>query len=326
MKPIATSQFIRVGDYKFHRGHFTCWGCNTDLHGNKFHHKEAQFFCSECFLARFCHTCRHCNEKIRESHVIQAFGGYYHPNHFVCVTCSKPFAHGKYYEFQNAPYCEEHYFLQILERCEYCRKPVSSREMVRVQSAVYHNACLRCHHCGKTLSAADSKSSMVSGAIFQRDSKVYCHEDYMDFFCKRCTRCGTHILKHCIRYVWLRVDACAVPPSRPARPALCCAVLCCAVLCCGVVRWDGSVNDEYYHPDCLKCDVCDKRLEKYICISGHLRCAQHSSSPTEKFKCSVCTRTIESGEILSNGQKVHPPLLCSALLCSCTDGCWRSGA
>ncbi len=244
VKPIATSQFIRVGDYKFHRGHFTCWGCNSDLHGNKFHHKEGQFFCSDCFLARFCHTCRHCKDKIRESHVIQAFGGYYHPEHFVCATCSKPFAHGKYYEFQNAPYCEEHYFAQIAERCEYCRKPVSSRDMVRVQSAVYHNSCLRCHHCGKNLAGADNRTSMSSGAIFQRDSKVYCHEDYMDFFCKRCTLCGTHILKHCI-----------------------------------------SVNDEFYHPDCLKCDVCAKKLEKYICIAGHLRCAQHSNAPTEKFPC-----------------------------------------
>jgi len=63
--------------------------------------------------------------------------------------------------------------------------------MVSVQaSRLPHNGCLRCHHCGKALGVADTRTSMSSGTIFQEGVESVLHEDYMDFFFKRCTLCG----------------------------------------------------------------------------------------------------------------------------------------
>lgn len=253
---ITTSQFIRVGAYKFHKKHFTCSVCNASLHGQKFHHKDQKFFCSADYVKVFCHTCRHCNEKISSGSVIQAFGGYYHPEHFVCATCEAPFKNGKYYESNSQPFCEEHYFKLTLEKCDACGKTVSDSDMVRVQGKIFHNSCLSCHHCKAPLAK--------QGSIFQKDTHVYCREDYLNFFCKRCTSCADHILKHCI-----------------------------------------SVNDEYYHPDCLKCSVCSKKLDKYICISGHLRCSAHSNKDCVKLDCSVCSKKINGEVMLAVGMKCH---------------------
>src|SRR5690348_7664284 len=68
---IKTSQFIRVGKYRFHKQHFSCTVCQQPLHGKKFHHKEGKFYCADDYVKNFCHTCRHCNEKIASGSVIQ---------------------------------------------------------------------------------------------------------------------------------------------------------------------------------------------------------------------------------------------------------------
>lgn len=255
-KVITNSQFIRAGEYKFHTNHFTCVVCDTSLHGQKFRPKAGQFYCEKDYVDKFCHTCRHCKQKIAHGAVIQAFGGFYHPKHFVCATCEKPFPKGRYYDAGNQPYCEEHYFALSAEKCEQCQKPVTDNDMVRVQGKVYHNTCLSCYHCGLPLAR--------KGSIFQKDNHVFCRTDYLNFFCKRCTACAKHVLHHCI-----------------------------------------SVNDEYYHPDCLKCSICEKKLAKYICIGGHLRCPDHTEEECDNFLCDVCGEEVEDDVVLSVGKKVH---------------------
>lgn len=232
--------------------------CDKLLMEQKFHHKDGKFYCADDYVLKFCHTCRQCKEKILQGSVIQAFGGYYHPEHFVCATCLQPFKNGKYYENNGSAYCEEHYFSLTAEKCDQCKKPVDEAAGVgvRVQGKLYHTACLSCHHCGVSLANRTT--------IFQKDSNVYCQEDFQNFFCKRCTTCGQHLLQNCI-----------------------------------------TVNDEFYHPECLACSVCKKLLTKYICVEGHLRCEQHTEFSTDKFTCSVCSKTIDKDIIRSVGKKVH---------------------
>lgn len=69
---IKTPQFIRVDKYKFHKEHFTCVVCDKPLQGQKFNLKDGKFYCAEDFVSKFCHTCRHCGQKIATGSVIQA--------------------------------------------------------------------------------------------------------------------------------------------------------------------------------------------------------------------------------------------------------------
>jgi len=251
------AQFIKVGEKKFHKQHFTCCMCDKPLHGQKFHLKENAFYCADDYILKFCHTCRHCKQKISTGSVIQAFGGYYHPEHFVCVVCEQPFKNGKYYESDEQPYCEKHYFALTAEKCEHCRKPVpEGSNSVRVQGKIFHSDCLTCTHCGTFLAQ--------TGSVFQKDGLVYCRNDYLNFFSKRCTACGEHLLNACI-----------------------------------------SVNDEFYHPECLRCSICNKSMDKYICIEGHLRCEEHTDFLTEKFACCVCNELIDENVVRCAGKKAH---------------------
>jgi hypothetical protein len=67
-----------------------------------------------------------------------------------------------------------------------------------------------------------------------------------------------------------------------------------------------GVHFEYYHPECLRCAVCDKKLERYVCVSGYLRCGEHQENDLPTVTCSVCTKNIYGEVIRSCGQKVHP--------------------
>lgn len=255
---IQTSQFLRVGEYKFHKQHFTCVNCDKHLQGQKFHVKERKFYCADCYVVQFAQTCRHCEKKILSGSVIQAFGGHYHSSCFVCRDCGKPFEAGKYYEHEGQPYCEQHYVDLTSEKCEFCKKAVDDTNLVRVQGRAFHSSCLFCSHCQTPLAK--------QGSIFQREGQAFCRGCYLTFFCKRCTACGDHILQSCV-----------------------------------------TVNNELYHPACLKCSVCAKKLEKYICISGYLRCEEHVDFSTDPFPCHVCGKDIDPnpGPTLFAGKKVH---------------------
>ena len=181
--------------------------------------------------------------------MIQAFGSYYHPEHFVCATCQAPFKNGKYFEANNEPYCEDHYLLVSTERCQKCDQPITEDDLARFQEKPYHNSCLKCCICDVALAKAGQKMPK----IFLRDGELYCKQDYLEMFCFRCTACAQFVVSHRI-----------------------------------------TVNDEYYHPDCLKCSICSKQLPKYICLSsGKLRCDEHTENEEVNFKCDVCSKELE---------------------------------
>jgi hypothetical protein len=252
---ISTTQFIRVGNFSFHKEHFACFVCSKLLLDQRPRHRDGQFYCNEHFAERFCHTCRACGEKIVEGSVIRALGGYYHQHHFVCVECKEPFMEGKYYEADGQPYCARHYHQP--EICVKCDRPIDDIDIVTLKGRNYHITCLHCHHCKVPLAG--------KGAVFQKDNHVYCRADYLNFFCKVCTACGEHIIKHVL-----------------------------------------SVNNEYYHPDCLKCAVCATRLTEYISVGGYLRCAEHTATELPAPSCSVCALPIHGDVTLSAGAKCHP--------------------
>ena len=191
LQPITDSQFIRVSSFKFHKAHFLCSVCSVNLHGSKFHHKEGAFYCPQHYMDKFCHSCRHCGEKIGSGSMIAAFGHYYHPEHFVCRQCGCGFVNGKYYESEDFPYCEQHFQELTLDKCSKCQLPVKQDEASRLGSQLFHAHCLSCFHCGLALGEK-------GGQAFSKDGRIYCQKDYLQLYCKRCTRCGDYLVKNMI--------------------------------------------------------------------------------------------------------------------------------
>src|SRR5690606_35033644 len=82
----------------------------------------------------------------------QAFGKFFHPEHFCCEICNPSFGGGRYYELDGAAYCADHYLTVVSSsKCHKCQRPVPESEAVCVQNNVFHTGCLFCTACGDQL-------------------------------------------------------------------------------------------------------------------------------------------------------------------------------
>jgi hypothetical protein len=81
-------------------------------------------YCEEHYLSQFVPKCVACNEHVTE-------GGQsirertWHGDCFKCTTCKKPFADDVFYEYEDEPYCEEHFFQAQGMFCAKCSEPIS---------------------------------------------------------------------------------------------------------------------------------------------------------------------------------------------------------
>ncbi len=55
---------------------------------------------------------------------MSALNRVWHPEHFVCMYCNEPFGESNFWEKDNQPYCETHYYLLFGEVCAKCMQAV----------------------------------------------------------------------------------------------------------------------------------------------------------------------------------------------------------
>lgn len=101
--------------------------------------------------------CGHCGEVVIGK-VVNALGKTWHPEHFVCCTCSQPFPGGKFVEHEGKPYCEEHYWELCAPRCFACQQPVREG-VIKALGRVYHPTHFTCQGCGIGLAGTSFKEA-----------------------------------------------------------------------------------------------------------------------------------------------------------------------
>ena len=97
---------------------------NKQLFMQKFKFRKNKFYCEPCYIDKVCHACNTCGEKILGEWV-EEFGLHYHPEHFVCCICKRPFEDKQYYELDGKPYCAEHYSSATSVPCARCGLPAA---------------------------------------------------------------------------------------------------------------------------------------------------------------------------------------------------------
>ncbi|KAL5013426.1 hypothetical protein ScPMuIL_007696 [Solemya velum] len=135
--------------------------------------------------ADFFGTCSKCGKCVEgENNGCTAMEQVFHITCFTCVNCAKPLKGKSFYSMDNKPYCEGCY-MNTLEKCSVCSKPVTDR-LLRATGKPYHPACFTCVVCGKSL----------DGIPFTVDatSQIHCIEDFHKKFAPRCCVCHKPIM------------------------------------------------------------------------------------------------------------------------------------
>ncbi|CBY11288.1 unnamed protein product [Oikopleura dioica] len=156
-KPICQKCFNVVEDVPlrwkgdpYHPYHFNCSGCacvmdhtGRDIGG--------RLYCLPCHDKQGIPICAACRRPV-EGRCVNACGKQWHPEHFVCSTCERPFSQSKYFLGpDNMPYCEKHYNIQFGEVCFNCNLPIKD-EVISALEKKFCACCFRCYGCNERLS------------------------------------------------------------------------------------------------------------------------------------------------------------------------------
>jgi hypothetical protein len=117
---------------------------------------------------------------------IQAFGKYFHPDHFACVKCKKKLAHSDgFYEHSGQAYCSYDYHKIFGRICYECNDVISTR-CISALGKMWHDDCFKCKQCSVPLQ---------NQQLFEYEGLPYCSRDYHLIKGDICGVCNDPILK-----------------------------------------------------------------------------------------------------------------------------------
>lgn len=67
----------------------------------------------------------------------------WHPEHFVCASCGRPFGDSGFHERDGKPFCREDYYAMFAPRCGGCGQPIMDN-YISALSAHWHSECFVC--------------------------------------------------------------------------------------------------------------------------------------------------------------------------------------
>lgn len=147
----------------FHPEHVKCERCGTRNANNKYFDQDGIIWCGKCSDERLVkiiiypivhsnfstHSksifCGKCNQKII-GYQIEEFGKFFHPDCFVCHTCSKPFKDGKFIAKGNNPICLNCSAAAYV--CRICNNTIKD-SAIEALGGFFHLDCFGCKVCRK---------------------------------------------------------------------------------------------------------------------------------------------------------------------------------
>ncbi|KAG9510474.1 Paxillin, partial [Fragariocoptes setiger] len=160
-------------DKTYHPEHFVCahCGCQFDSeHDEGFHERDGKPYCKTDFFALFANKCHACALPITANY-ITALDVQWHPDCFICTDCRCPFADGKFFDIDGAPYCEIHYHARRGSLCAVCRQPIIGR-CITAMFRKFHPDHFTCTYCLKVLNKTFKEEA----------DRPYCHDCFDKLF------------------------------------------------------------------------------------------------------------------------------------------------
>ncbi|XP_068748302.1 leupaxin-like isoform X1 [Montipora capricornis] len=185
-KPIIGQVCTALGR-TWHPEHFTCVACEVPLGATNFFERDGRPFCERDYHEQFAPRCAYCNGPILDS-CVTALDQTWHPEHFVCNSCGRPFGETGFHERDGKPYCREDYYAMFAPRCGGCGQPIMD-SYISALSAHWHSECFVCSECHQ---------AFPGGSFFEHEGRPYCEMHYHSRRGTLCYSCQKPITGRCI--------------------------------------------------------------------------------------------------------------------------------
>jgi paxillin len=162
----------------WHPHHLGCKVCGKDFSdGSPVQEGEDGFaYCERDFVRTFSTLCLACDEPI-DGACINALGGAFHPEHFVCTACKGPLPE-QFFNIDSKPYCEKDYYDAMGLICLGCERPIIVGKCVPFGKGKFHVECWSCSFCKTNLAGKSFKTRTNE----KGKEKQYCSGCYVKMF------------------------------------------------------------------------------------------------------------------------------------------------
>ncbi|XP_070623304.1 transforming growth factor beta-1-induced transcript 1 protein isoform X2 [Erythrolamprus reginae] len=185
-KPIAGQVVTALGS-TWHPEHFVCTYCQKEMGGSNFFEKDGAPYCERDYFQLFSPRCGFCNEPILDK-MVTALDKNWHPEHFCCVKCRRPFGEEGFHEKDGKQYCRQDFYELFSTRCQGCSQAILENYISALNS-LWHPECFVCREC---------YTPFMNGSFFEHGGRPFCEIHYHKQRGSLCSGCEKPITGRCI--------------------------------------------------------------------------------------------------------------------------------
>lgn len=185
-KPIIGQVCTALGK-TWHPEHFSCCICEVELGTKTFFERDGKPYCEEDYHDIFAPKCFACNGPILDS-CVTSMDRTWHPEHFVCNECGRPFGDSGFHEKDGKAFCREDYFRLFAPKCSGCNEAIIEN-YISALNGHWHPHCFACQECHQPFH---------NGSFFEHEGMPYCEMHYHARRGSLCYSCQKPITGRCI--------------------------------------------------------------------------------------------------------------------------------
>lgn len=284
---IFNDSFTKAKGKTWHKEHFCCWECDTELHGKSYFEKEKCFYCTDCYDELFANVCNICNKPISVGQSqIKKNNKYLHGDCYRCTNCNKKLMGQTVFTKGTEMVCESCATGGKMMACISCHGRIQPTDRYVGQDNEYwHSRCFTCLLCNL---------SLVDKPFMKHQGNPLCMVCYDGQCSTRCEICDKPITDQGVKY------------KGKAYHSSC-------FVCAGCYRKLADIsfimhNDQ---PFCKECHT-DKFAKRcYLCnegISGKCTTYGGRDYHADCFCCDECNQVITSTTFFEDN---HGRILCA---------------
>lgn len=168
-----TGSYIDVNGQPLHLECFKCAACGEPMGDGEYFERDGHPYHESCFQQQFNPRCAACDQVITGAYTT-ALGKQWHPGHFVCEVCKRPFSDHRYYEQVGRAYCERDYHEHFSPRCSVCATAMRGQYIVgqwgEEYCAHHEHQLPHCFSCSRPVC-----DRLTGGGIRYSDGRHICN-------------------------------------------------------------------------------------------------------------------------------------------------------
>lgn len=185
-QPVVGQVITALGKI-WHIEHFTCENCQEPLGTKNFYERDGVAYCERDYHSLFAPRCSYCNGPIVDK-CVTALNKTWHPEHFFCAQCGRPFGDEGFHEKDGKAYCRADFFDMFAPKCGGCGRAIVDN-YISALNRHWHPECFACWECHQPFGGA---------SFFDYEGLPYCENHYHAKRGSLCAGCQKPISGRCI--------------------------------------------------------------------------------------------------------------------------------